>query len=204
VGDRVTDTELQAQAGALRADADRLLDEEGLLAAVAVVGPAVVIGSYALDLMTWPDVDMSVRLPHERDVAAFFDVGRAIATRFAATRMSFANQFLRTEQQFDHGLYWGIRLLRGGREWKVDLWGYGPAAYRAHLVESEALRARLAAADRLAILRVKDAVCRRPAYRHDVTSMDVYAAVAEHGVRSVEEFDAWWAGRATSAADAPG
>jgi hypothetical protein len=198
----VTADDLLAQAAALRADADRLLHDEGMLAAVAAVGPAFVIGSYALDLMTWPDVDVSLQLPHDRDVAAFFDVGRAIAARFVAIRMSFSNQFIRPDQPFDHGLYWGIRLLRGGREWKVDLWGYGPAAYRAHLAEFEALRARLAGADRTAILRVKDAVCRRPAYRRDVTSMDVYAAVAEHGVRSVAEFDAWWTARSTPAADA--
>jgi hypothetical protein len=155
-----------------------------------------VIGSYALDLMTWPDLDVSVELPHEHDVPAFFDVGRAIARSFVAIRMSFSNQFIRPDVPFDHGLYWGIRLSYDEREWKLDLWGYGPDAYRAHLAEFGALRVRLAGADRLAILRVKNAVCRRPAYRRDVSSMDVYAAVADHGVRTVEQFDAWCAARA--------
>jgi hypothetical protein len=55
----------------------------------------------------------------------------------------------------------------------------------------EALRGRLAGADRLALLRVKDAACRRPEYRSAVTSLDVYEAVAGGGVRTVAQFDAW-------------
>jgi len=198
----VTDDALLAQAAALRLEADRLLHRDGLLPAIAGAGPTTVIGSYALDLMTWPDLDVSMALPHERDVAAFFDVGRAIARSFVAIRMTFSNQFIRPDVPFDHGLYWGIRLGYGEREWKVDLWGYGPDAYLSHLAEFEALRARLAAADRRAILRVKDAVCRRPTYRRDVSSMDVYAAVAEGGVRTVEEFDAWCAQRGRTRDDA--
>jgi hypothetical protein len=63
------------------------------------------------------------------------------------------------------------------------------------MAEFAALRARLAGADRPAVLRVKDAVCRRPTYRRDVSSMDVYAAVIDHAVRTVEQFDAWSASR---------
>jgi hypothetical protein len=54
----------------------------------------------------------------------------------------------------------------------------------------------------MAILRVKDAVCRRPAYRRDVSGMDAYAAVAGDWVRSAEEFDAWCAARRRADADA--
>jgi hypothetical protein len=63
------------------------------------------IGSHALDLMTWRDLDVSLQLPDEHDVPAFFDVGRAIARSFVAIRMSFSYQFIRPHVSFDHGLY---------------------------------------------------------------------------------------------------
>src|SRR5881628_1631715 len=97
----MTDARLLAQARQLRAGADRLLHEDGLLAAVAAAGPAAVIGSHALELVTWPDVGVSVELRHEQDVAAFFDAGRASATGFALTRMSVSNHFPRTDRPFD-------------------------------------------------------------------------------------------------------
>src|SRR5438874_6125030 len=79
----MTDDDLLAQTAALRAEADRLLHGDGLLGAIAA-GPAAAIGSNALDLMTWPDLDVSLELPDEQDVAAFFDVGRAVARSFVA------------------------------------------------------------------------------------------------------------------------
>jgi hypothetical protein len=115
--------------------------------------------------------------------------------------MSFSNMFFRTDTPFDHGLYWGIRLLFAGQEWKVDLWGYGEWAFHEHQQEFESLKRRLEGADRLAILRIKDAVCRRPTYRFDVSSMDVYTAVADQHVQSVEQFDVWFRNRAGERAD---
>lgn len=55
----------------------------------------------------------------------------------------------------------------------------------------QGLRSRLGHADRLAILRIKNDVCRRPEYRKQVRSIDIYTAVLEQGVRTVEEFDRW-------------
>ena len=105
-----TDKEFLDQAAGLRGEAGELLDQYGLLSGIASYGLTEVIGSYALDLMTWRDID--IQLPDERDV-----------NRFEATMMSYANMFIRTDQDFPSGLYRGIRLLHRGQTWKVDLWG---------------------------------------------------------------------------------
>ena len=183
------------QAHCLRTEAHRLLYEEGLFPLVSTAGPAVVVGSYAFDLMTWPDLDIDVHLPHEKDIAAFFDLGGRIATGFQVMKLTFSNQFIRPDVPFDHGLYAGIRLLLGDREWKIDLWGYGEVAFRSHMKAFEELQSRLEAADRLTILRIKDDVCRRPGYRFEVSSVDVYEAVANNHVRTVAEFDEWLCAR---------
>jgi hypothetical protein len=185
------DEGLLQQATGLREEARRLLFDEGLLSLISAVGPAMVVGSYVFELMAWRDVDIHVQLPHEKDVATFFDLGKAVATRFEVTQMSYSNQFIRPDQPEEYGLYWGIRILFGGGIWKVDLWGFGEQAYGQAADSVEALRERLAAADRLAVLRIKDGVCQRPEYRKETRAVDIYRAVMEGGVRTVEEFDEW-------------
>lgn len=191
-----TDEELLEQAAALRGEAGSLLHQEGLLALLRSYGPAGVIGSYALDLMTWPDLDLSVRLPHELDVPTFFAIGSRIVTTFQVAKMSYSNHFVRTDVPFDRGLFWGIRLLYRGRTWKLDLWGYGEEDYRASGERFERLRRRLEQADRMAILRIKDVMCREENYRREVSSLQIYEAVLEDRVETVEGFRGWLARQA--------
>ena len=187
----MTDRELLRQAKNLRTEAHRLLYGEGLLALIGSTGETRVIGSFSLDLMTWPDIDISVELPHEKDVTAFFELGQEIASKFTVAKMSFSNHFIRQDVPFDHGLYWGIRLLHEGRIWKIDLWGYGSNMYESHMKDFDQLKSQLQDGDRMAILRIKNEVCRRPEYRGEITAMNIYRAVSQHKVRTIEEFDKW-------------
>jgi hypothetical protein len=62
----------------LRAEADAILHGRGLLALLGRYGTAAVMGSYALDLMTWRDLDVYVVDP-TWSVDRFFDVGRDLS-----------------------------------------------------------------------------------------------------------------------------
>lgn len=190
-----TDQQLSQQAALLRSEASKLLHEDGLLDLLEAYGKACVIGSFTLDLMTWPDIDLSVQLPHERDISTFFTIGHEIATRFQVVKMSFSNQFIRADVPFDRGLYWGIRLLYGERTWKVDLWGYGKQDYQANLAAFERLKQRLSNADRNAILRIKDVCCQQDNYRVDVQSVEIYEAVSDVGIQTVDDFLSWRRGK---------
>ena len=185
-----SDAELLAQAAMLRDEATELLNECGLLSFISSHGRTRVIGSYDLDLMTWRDLDISVRLPDERDVATFFRVGSSIVDHFETIRASYSNMFLREDGVFKSGLYWGIRLLHREQTWKVDLWGFGEDEYAEKMGAFENLRRSVGSADRTAVLRVKDVVCRWEQYRSGVYSTHVYDAVAG-GVTTVDEFRNW-------------
>lgn len=41
------------------------------------------------------------------------------------------------------------------------------------------------------VLSIKSELCQRPGYGKDPASWEVYEAITRHGVRSVEEFEAW-------------
>ena len=188
----MSDKEIVKHSRLLRQEASELLDKEGLLLMLNAFGTTQVIGSYTLDTMTWPDIDISMNLPDEQNVERFFELGKRIATKFQITKMSYSNHFIRNFPGFDHGLYWGIQLRYAEREWKIDLWGYGDTDYQKHIAESDALHQRLQRADRTAILRIKHAICQHPDYRGNVyNSMAIYRAVLEDKVESVDEFKAW-------------
>ena len=188
----MSDKEIVKHSRLLRHKASELLDKEGLLSMLNAFGTTQVIGSYTLDTMTWPDIDISMNLPDEQNVERFFELGKRIATKFQITKMSYSNHFIRNFPGYDHGLYWGIQLRYAEREWKVDLWGYGDTDYQKHIAEFDALHQRLQQADRTAILRIKHVICQHPDYRGNVyNSMAIYRAVLEDKVESVDEFKAW-------------
>lgn len=188
----MSDKEIVEYARQLRQEATALLDKEGLLSMLKAVGTTQVIGSYALDTMTWPDIDISMNLPQAQNVELFFELAQRIATKFEITKMSYSNHYIRNFPGFDHGLYWGIQLRYAGTEWKVDLWGYNDTDYQRHIAEANELFCQLQQADRLAILRIKYVICQQPEYRGNVyNSMAIYRAVLEDKVESVDGFNAW-------------
>ncbi len=176
----------------LRQEADKILHVEGLLPLLNTFCTTRVIGSYALDLMTWPDIDISMVLPHQQDVDLFFDIGKKIALRFHITKISYSNHYIRDFPGFDHGLYWGIRILFAEKEWKIDLWGYGESDYKMHMAEFDMLHNRLQYVDRTTVLSIKNTISQRPDYRGEVyNSMAVYEAVLSGKVATVQEFERW-------------
>ena len=186
------DEEIVKYSRLLRREATELLDKEGLLSMLKAVGTTQVIGSYALDTMTWPDIDISMNLPDAQNVEVFFELAKSIATKFEITKMSYSNHNIRNFPGFDHGLYWGILLRYAGREWKVDLWGYNDTDYQRHITEANELSCQLQQADHLAILRIKHVICQHPEYRGNVyNSMAIYRAVLEDKVESVDAFKTW-------------
>jgi hypothetical protein len=56
-------------------EAHRLLYDKSLVDLNESVGPTRVFGSFSLDLMTCPDVDISLELPNEKDISTFFAIG---------------------------------------------------------------------------------------------------------------------------------
>lgn len=188
----MTDKEILANSQSLREEASKLLNKEGLMQLLNSYGNTRVIGSYALDTMTWRDIDISIVLPDKRDICLFFEIGTKMALKFQITKMSYSNHFIRNFPGFDHGLYWGTLLLYNEQEWKIDLWGYGETDFQAHMKEFDTLHKDIKKADRTSILRIKHTISQRPDYRGDVyNSMTVYRAVISDDVKTLEEFNRW-------------
>lgn len=188
------DEELLMRQERLQADAERVLTELGLPEGLERAGRPVRVGSSVLGLMAWRDIDYNVLCdPLDGDRA--LEAIRPLASHPRVKKLRYSNEIgdlNATGLAQDEGLYWGVRYLpSSGVEWKLDIWFLPSSTPRPEIELLRTLPARLTAESRLAILRIKDVWRRLPAYRGAVLSVDIYDAVLEHGVRTVDEFDAY-------------
>jgi hypothetical protein len=153
----------------LRAEADTLLYTQGLHPLVSEYGTVHVSGSYALQLMTWRDLDLYLEAPH-LTLEQFFELGSRVASQFAAWKMFFTNHRQQPSAEGLQGLYWGIRLgaVTAGA-WKIDLWALDTPICRERLAHTQQIAARLTPDSRATILALKTQLWNHPAYRKTIT-----------------------------------
>ena len=166
----------------LRDEATALLDG-GLRDLLSSYGRLIEHGSYALDLMTWRDLDLYL-VVEEMSTARFFELGGRVASLLQPRKVNFRDERAGTEKSLPAGLYWG--LYAG--EWKIDLWAIEAEEARRLMEYESALAARLTEESRRVILAVKSAVCTDTNYRRTFGAKDVYGAVLDGGVRDEEGF----------------
>ena len=171
----------------LRGEADRIL-AAGLRDLLEAYGEPHVTGSYALELMTWRDLDIYV-VRDDLDRNAFFELGGRIATLLEPHRMHYRDETLEHTPGLPRGIYWGIYLgdERKGA-WKIDIWASPRADFEPAKRYCDRILERLTPETREAILAIKSACWQHPEYRRTFSSADIYEAVLQHGVKDAERF----------------
>ena len=191
--DPASRAELLRRADLLQAEAAEVIAELDLRALLGRVGHVEQLGSSVSGLMVWRDIDFAVRC---RDLtpARAWDAFRPLVTQPRLTRLNYRNEAGErspTGQAADQRYYFVTHYqTAAGHEWKIDLSLWLSDAPRPHLAQLDDLRRRLTDETRLAILWIKDVWHRLPAYPEEVSGVDVYDAVLEHGVRTPDEFAA--------------
>lgn len=151
-------------------------------------GEVHLVGSYALHLMVWRDLDIHILQPN-LDKKTFFELGGRIASLLNPHRMHFRDETSVATQGLPKGLYWGVYLgdeRRGA--WKIDIWVTGFDGFDAVRRHGERIRERLSVSTRALILQIKSACWRHPEYRRQFSSGDIYDAVLEHGIADIDGF----------------
>jgi hypothetical protein len=172
----------------LRDEADRVLFEKGLLALLQKYGEPHVSGSYALDLMVWRDLDVYLQAEAMSE-RRFFELGGRIAELLAPSRMHFRNERIGQTVGLPHGLYWGVYFeVAESRLWKLDIWCVPGEECRRLLAHCENIQARVTPATREIILVIKSACWQHPEYRSGFSSQDIYTAVLEDGISTLDAF----------------
>lgn len=93
------------------------------------------------------------------------------------------------------GYYWGVHYeAQAGVAWKLDVWFWPRSAPSEDIQHAQDLQRRLTPETRQAILWIKNAHHRQQLFSGDrVSSVDIYDAVLNHGVRTPAAFGAYLA-----------
>ena len=172
----------------IKKEADDILFEKGLFSILSSFGEPHISGSYALDLMTWRDLDIYLQVDNISDTD-FFTLGGKICTAFTPVKMSFRNEIIGKTKNLPAGLYWGIYLgnERAGA-WKVDIWAVNTLECQRLIKFCTDIKQKLTPATALQILDIKSQCWKDPEYRRSYISMDIYNAVLEKSITNIEDF----------------
>ena len=175
----------------IRREADEILHQKGLLSLLKGYGIPHIAGSYVLQLMTWRDLDIYLEAD-EIVEARFFHLGGQIAATLCPVKMNFRNERIGQTEGLPRGLYWGVYLGDERRgDWKIDIWTLDRDQYQQAIAYEADLARRLTPETRLSILAIKSQCWQDPGYRRSFSSQDIYRAVLEEGVTSMNEFEAF-------------
>ena len=168
---------------ALRAEADVVLELVHLRDHCAPIGELAPTGSYFMDLMMYPDID--VYLPPTTP-EALLGVAVELSRYQCVQRMN----YIRGEPgELADGLYLKPVVTYGNweRPWKIDIWSLPMAVIEHKQAELADLKARMTPAQRGLILHFKrellNAAGRTPMY----SGIFIYKAVIDRGLATLAE-----------------
>ena len=177
---------LQAEARAVEADL-------GLQKLLATIGEVNLVGSAALGLMVRRDLDLTVvcaKLALEPVTATV----AALAAHPRVHTITFRNDSgqWKINPNYPDGLYLGISYRsQANHDWTLDIWFVDEPQRQPDLAHVRSIPRKLTPETRSAILLIKSAWATRPEYGKTVRGFDIYSAVLNDGVRTLEAFDGW-------------
>ncbi len=181
---------LQRQ-NSLQSEAKLVLDDLQLFSLLSPLGPSLLLGSAALGLMVWPDIDITVT-HNGLTIDRVMEVMTAVYVHPRVKRVRYHNEVGRFNPSGpaldDRYFFMAYYDAPTGTEWKIDI------SFWTNVEEHpepfyESVARQLTEETRLAILWIKDIWYLLPAYRTQVYSVDIYDAVLSYSVRTPSEFD---------------
>lgn len=172
-------------------EADEIIYTKGLHKILSEFGLPHYTGSYALQLMTWRDLDIYLEAENISE-QKFFELGKMINKFLQPVKMSFRNEKIAKTPGLPDGLYWGVYLgnERAGA-WKIDIWAMDKEECKRRLDYCNELSEKISDADRLKILEIKSKCWTDPLYRRSYSSSDIYSAVLQDRIENFEQFRTW-------------
>lgn len=195
------DADLFRRERLLQGEAEGVLEDLGLLAALEAVGDPIRTGSSALGVMVKPDIDITVACA-ALDLSTF-DAVTQLATKLVrhdrVWQVTFRDDsgVWNTEpDKYPDGLFLQVRYRSTRpRDWGLDLWFVDQPQRQPDLAHLRTLLPRLTDETRAAILRIKEEWTPRPEYGRTVNGTVIYEAVLDGGVRTVPDFAEWLEGQ---------
>ena len=165
--------------------ADRILHTYGLLDLLRPLGTPHVIGSYRMDMMAWNDLDIDI----ENEGMSLAKLHRLTGDILEIFHPAWYEAKEEVTAEGKTVWFHGFEAVVDGALWNVDLWFFGRDTIDAAERYCDTIAQSASALQREQITSIKRALIEKGLYAFDqYGSVDVYRAVLEEGVKTVEEF----------------
>lgn len=185
-------TNLIEKQDVLQKEATEILSKLSLMDFLSKFGDAKVIGSMALGLMTWRDIDIDLAVD-ELKKSDYFQTVQYLFSNTEVKRLILSDNRKLSDKLIAQGIpesmYLGVFVkAKGDNEWKIDIRFIKDSLVRTEKYIDET-KSRLTDKNRKIILEIKDAVCTHPKYIHKkIFGVDIYSSVLNGQVKNIDEF----------------
>jgi hypothetical protein len=172
----------------LKKEAEILLKETSIVPIFSSLGKVNFVGSYQLNTMYRPDIDLIVIAEKPKRQKAVEITSKLLKSNNFQT-VGFADCFNFKKKNTPKGFYWELVVPRFGKNWKFDVW-YTTADEDYSIEPTKRFEQLLKEKPpaRETILKVKQTFFNGTKYRHGITGPQIYTAVLEKGIEDMEEF----------------
>lgn len=171
------------RANLIKLEADLILQKVRLMEILGPYGKITFTGSYFLDVMVYPDIDIYIS---KLTVAQLFQVGAQLAESELVVQVVFEKS---NDPQMPGGLYLKPRIAYGdwGRPWKIDIWSLDEALIEQKMESMRRFKARMTDQVRGQIINYKLSIMsstrRTPMY----SGYFIYKAFIDEGLTDYKE-----------------
>ena len=176
---------LQMKSDEIKANADRIIHEFGLLKKLKEVGKTHIIGSYRMNMMAWNDLDIDIE-NQNMSLEMLYELTAFIIERFHPV-------WYEGKQEInDKGKkvwFLGFETIITGELWNVDLWFFDRDTIRDAEAYCDNIAQNTSRMQKDTIIQIKNDLISMGLYSDTkFRSIDVYKAVMEKHVKNTEEF----------------
>ena len=174
----------------LRREADALLFDGGIDALLRQHGDVFYAGSYTLDLMAWPDIDLNLIVPEENDpISAAEELASSFIKRDKTASVRFERNLHKRFPDLPKGLYLGVKLDIGqrSRPWKLDIWIVNDQESNKTKKKTAEIRRMLTPLKREVILSWKQKLMTPKGRTPSFSGYWLYQAILHKGLESEKE-----------------
>ncbi len=171
------------RAAQLKREADFLLQEVGFYDILEPHGEITFTGSYFLDVMSFPDIDLYIP---PVSIEQLFQIGGQLAGSEWVYEVVFQRSTL---PNLPGGLYLKPRINYGdwGRPWKIDIWSVDEAIIEKQMQPMRRFQSQMTAALREQILGYKFSILTEQHRTPTFSGFFIYQAFIDHGMTNHEE-----------------
>ncbi|MEA2056459.1 MAG: hypothetical protein U9O78_01940 [Patescibacteria group bacterium] len=184
----IKDNNILAEANKLHKQALIVLSNLKVRKVLSTYGKLEVFGSLSYGLMTWEEIDLDLITKKNPDDENYWKIVKHFFSLSSIKLVALADNRQGKEKNRPKSMYIGLRYEDSqNKTWKIDI-----RILREQNVTSDAvsklINDQMTDSHKMYILQIKSQVCHNPSYHKDFSSIDIYKAVIEDGVKTLAQF----------------